>query len=270
MHANPIKHQKLVSYIEKLLSKGEITFTKESALKYLGISEVAFLNSALRLNKKRTLVKLYNGFYLIITPEFKKAGSPPPIYFIDDLMKFLGQPYYIGLLSAARHYGATHQALMELQIITTLPLKTLRIGKNRIQFFTNKMTEQIPKQTVKTPQGPVWMSTPEATLFDLIKFYKKIGGFSHIATTISEIRDSISGDKLAQTANTYQDIPLTQRLGFLVEAFAGNQKVKGLQKWLKSKELSYKRLSGNRQGVELTRSDKWKLIIDLEIEVDEI
>ena len=31
-----------------------------------------------------------------------EAGAPPPLHYIDPLMRHLGHPYYVGLLSAAR------------------------------------------------------------------------------------------------------------------------------------------------------------------------
>lgn len=62
MKNKPEKNEKLINYIEKLQELGELTFTKEKAIKDLGITENAFLNSSLRLIKKQALIKPFSGF----------------------------------------------------------------------------------------------------------------------------------------------------------------------------------------------------------------
>lgn len=270
MKNKPEKHEKLIQYIEKLQEQGELTFTKEMALKDLSITENAFLNSSLRLIKKQILIKPFNGFYVIVAPEYRSAGGPPPIWYISDLMKYLGRPYYVGLLSAAALYGATHQAVMELQVVTDRPLKLLKLGKNRIRFVVNKYTKKICKQEVKTPQGPVLVSTPGATATDLVRFASKSGGYSHIATVFIEMGKKIETGDLVKVAEIYKDATLVQRVGYLLEKYVSGIRLTTLHNWLRTQNLNYIRLSGIRTGEPIEKNDKWFVLIDVDIEPDDV
>lgn len=270
MGARTKKHKKLTDYIEGLLERGEITFTKKEALKALGITEIAFDRSSLRLIKKKHLVKPLSGLYVIVTPENRSTGGPDPIHYIKKLMKYAGQPYYIGLLSAALQYGATHQSVMELQVVTTKPIKTIRMGRHRIVFIVNKHTDEIPTTEIKTKQGMVLISTIEATAFDLIRFHKKSGGFSQVATVFLEIGRKINSENLAKIADIYNDTPLAQRVGFLLSKYGSVKNISRFHSWLKTRDCSFKKLSGNRKGPELERNKKWFVITDIEVEPDEV
>lgn len=270
MQNSTSKHEKLRDYISGLQARGELTFTKNQAVKALGITENAFLNSALRLIKKQTLIKPFSGFYVIVAPEYRSAGGPPAIWYIDALMKFLEQPYYVGLLSAAAFHGATHQSVMELQVVTTKPLKLLRMGKSRIRFVVNKYTKKIPTTEVKTPQGLVPISTAGATALDLVRFQNKSGGFSHVATVFIEMGKKIETGDLVKVADIYRDAPLVQRVGYLLERFVEGTRLATLHGWLKFHRCSYKRLSGKRNGPELEVNNKWMIICDVALEPDEV
>lgn len=260
---------KLSEYIEKLQRRGAITFTKEDALKSLGCSEVAFMRSSQRLQKKGLLLRPVTGFYVIIEVEYRDVGGPPPSHYLPKLMVYLGLPYYMGLLSAAGFHGATHQAVMETQVMTSKPLPTLELGGTRIRFITNKFTEKIPKQSLKTPHGDVLISTPEATLFDLLRYDRKAAGLSHIATVILEMAENIDGKKLPSIAEIYSDVPLTQRVGYMLDTFGNRKASTFLHKWLKDKELSLVRLRPSASAKRETNT-KWSLNINTQIEPDDV
>jgi hypothetical protein len=63
-----------------------------------------------------------------------KVGLPSCL-FIDDLMKSLSTPYYVGLLPAAALHGAAHQQPMGYTVITQSPAPR-SIGKLKIIFFS--------------------------------------------------------------------------------------------------------------------------------------
>lgn len=264
-----IDNLKLSEYIEKLQRRGAIAFSKEDALRNLGCSELAFMRSAQRLQKKGILLRPVSGFYVIIEVEYRDVGGPPPSHYLPKLMNYLGLPYYIGLLSAAGFHGATHQAVMETQVMTSKPLPTLEYGGTRIRFITNKFTEKLPKQSLRTPHGDVLISTPEATLFDLLRYDRKAAGLSHIATVILEMAENIDGKKLAPIAGIYNDVPLTQRVGYMLDTFGNRKASMFLHKWLKNKEVSLIKLRPSA-GAEREINAKWSLNINTEIEPDDV
>ena len=74
-----------------------------------------------RLVSAKRIENVYKGFYVIIPIQYQLKGIVPPSYYINELMEYLGKPYYVGLLSAAAIYGASHQRTMITQIVTTGP-----------------------------------------------------------------------------------------------------------------------------------------------------
>ena len=58
-------------------------------------------------------------------------------------MRREGQPYYVGLLKAAELHGATHQAVMEFQVISNKRLPRIRAGRNLIVFYFRKEMEAV-------------------------------------------------------------------------------------------------------------------------------
>ncbi|MBU4555450.1 MAG: type IV toxin-antitoxin system AbiEi family antitoxin, partial [Actinobacteria bacterium] len=96
------------TFVDQLQATGTYTFTHADARAALPTSEIAVDNALRRLKKRGRILAPRRGFYVIVPTEYVTAGSPPPSWFIDDLMGFLTQPYYVGLLSAAAIHGASH------------------------------------------------------------------------------------------------------------------------------------------------------------------
>ena len=64
---------------------------------------------------KKRLALIKPQFLVIVPIEYKDWGIIPANWFIGALMTMVNCPYYIGSLSAAELYGATHQKSQELQ-----------------------------------------------------------------------------------------------------------------------------------------------------------
>ncbi len=156
----------LANYIDSLQSNGRYTFTRLEAIAALQITPNAFKLAALRLAKKKRLVRLKNNFYAIVPTEYQEVGAPPVAWFIDHLMQFNQQPYYVGLLSAAALHGAAHQQSQVFQVVTTKTLRPIQAGRARIEFLTKKQITPNSYQPVKTPTGYMNVSIPEITALD--------------------------------------------------------------------------------------------------------
>jgi hypothetical protein len=89
-------------------------------------------------------------------------------------MKWLGKPYYIGLLSAAALHGSSHQQPMESLIITRPPaLRKISTGKITINFHVKNYWNEsdIFQQKLK----PVILTFLPRNSLLLICFYSIIG-----------------------------------------------------------------------------------------------
>lgn len=94
--------------ITDLAAHGRYAFTTAEAGQRLGSSTVATRAALRRLRQKGEVAMPYRGFFLIVPPEYRVLGCLPPAEFVPALMARLGEPYYVGLLSAAQFYGAAH------------------------------------------------------------------------------------------------------------------------------------------------------------------
>lgn len=267
----PNKFHRLVEYLAHLQDIGRLTFTKSDALKALSTSEVAFIRSAERLMKKGQVIHPSRGFYVIVPAEHRSAGAPPISWFINELMKFHCKPYYVGILSAAALHGAAHQAPQEFQVITNTQLRPIRAGRARIRFLRKTGMERTPTQSIRTPYGDIPVSTPEATAFDLMRYVHRAGRLSNVTTVLIELAEKIDAKKLVEAAKVGVEIPIVQRVGYLLDTFADPKRTRYLHQWLSERRPAFTALRPNwnpPRAIQPKREDRWRLLINETVEPD--
>lgn len=262
-----MKFDHLSDYIAYLLSKGELILKKTSALESLGKSDAAMRNSIKRHVAKKNLIPLFRGYYLIISPEYATLGFVPPELFIDDLMREIGVPYYIGLLSAASFHGASHQAVQVFQVMANKRLKPIFLGRTKVVFYYNKALQEVSTQQLKTDRGPLTISTPEATAFDLLKYFHRAGNLSHIATILKELGEVLHKTKLKGLLEAYP-FSCAQRLGYLLDLTGHDAITEGLAKVIKERNLPFIVLRPSHNIRSFEKNLKWHLFINERIETD--
>lgn len=220
----------LSSYLSRLLSGGRVVFTREEAQQALGTSAGAFLDAAERQQRKHHLVSPRQGFYVIVPPQYLAWGAPPPAWYIDDLMRYEGCPYYVGLLKAAELHGATHQAVMEFQVITNKRLPQLHVGRSSITFYYRKDLRPITAGILdrNTDTGRMKVSSPELTALDLLRYRHAGGGLDNIATVVADLAEQLDAGKLARLAAAYER-SVSQRLGYLLDRSDHRERAEALQ-----------------------------------------
>lgn len=208
---------KLSDYTTHLLSMGQVVFTDAQAREALGISKRSFLDAAEKLQRRKHLLSPRRGFYVIVPPQFLSWGAPPPSWYIDALMKHEHAHYYVGLLKAAELHGASHQAVMEFQVVTRKRLPRIKAGRSPLTFYYRKDMDEVlvGVQNHKTDTGHMKISGPELTALDLVRYPHAAAGLHHIATVLADLGEHIDGDKLAALSETYER-SVVQRLGFLL------------------------------------------------------
>ena len=208
----------LSSYVSGLLSSGRTVFTAEEAEQVLGVGHGAFLDAAERLQRREGLLNPRQGFYVVVPPQYASWGAPPPAWYIDALMRREGQAYYVGLLKAAELHGATHQAVMEFQVVTAKRLPRIRAGRSLIVFYYRKDMEAVTVgiEDRKTDTGTMKMSSAALTALDLLRYPQASGGIDNVATVLSDLAEKIDPVQLA-ALSALVERPVVQRLGFLLE-----------------------------------------------------
>ncbi len=185
-------------------------------------------------------------------------------------MKYLKKPYYVGLLSAASIHGSSHQAPQEFHVVVESALRPIEIGPLRIRFFQKKDLEKTLVLSQKTETGSMRISTVEEAVFDLVRYQKFAGYLSHVATVVSELKDTIQETKLIAIAKREgTELSLSQRVGFLLETLFGRKKVRNFSLWIKKQgTFPVPLLHGaSRKGANLNES--WNILVNEQLEVDE-
>ncbi len=242
----------LSNYAISLLSRGRVVFTAEEAEEKLGLGHGAFLDAAERLQRGGVLLAPRQGFYVVVPPQFSSWGAPPPTWYIDELMRYEGQAYYVGLLKAAEFHGATHQAIMEFQTVSAKRLPKIRAGRSMVVFYFRRDMESIGAgiEHRKTDTGAMKISSPALTALDLLRYPQASAGIDNVATALSDLGPKIDADQLAALSVTVER-PVVQRLGYLLDRLG--------HKNLTDSMLSALRTRGERRWTELDRRKAGKL-----------
>jgi len=254
----------LLEYITHLNNNGIWSFTYEEAQKKVD----RHLPGAIqRMKKVGRIIDPARGFYTIIPEEISLTDRMPADRFIDDLMKFHKSPYYVGLLTAAAYYGSSHQSPQVFQVITDPYRRAINVRGNRVEFSNKKNIQATPIRQRNTPTGTMNISTPEATLFDMIKFSRLIGGMDHVANVISEMMEQVKIGGLKDAVSMFP-LPVLQRAGHVFELIEYHPGVNMLQKLLANEEIVYTPLEASGPRIRNPRDEKWKVIINTEIEIE--
>ena len=260
-------NRSLTSFVNDLQAKGRYTFTRADAAELIAISDSA-LEAALRRRKKRgRIANPRRGFYVVIPLEYREAGCAPASWFIQELMRFLGQPYYVGLLSAAAIHGAAHQQPMVFQVITDRVTRPVRAGRVRIDFHKSRKVEKAPVIEVQTETGSMRVSTPEATAFDLVRFGAAAGHVNNVATVLSELSEKLAPAALVKLADSYA-IPEVQRIGYLLEKLGEHELARPLAGWLAKHRYRSIPLVPGKSARKIAADPKWRVLPNERVEAD--
>lgn len=253
--------------LDDLQARGQYTTTSAGLATRTGLSGAALEAALRRLRQKRRLVSPRRGFHVIVPVEYRDAGAPPASWFIDDLAKFLKQPYYVGLLTAAALHGAAHQQPMAFQVVTDRPTRAARVGNGIISFHFSRHLASVPTTAIQTETGTMRVSTPAGTAFDLIRFVHASGGLGNASTVLSELADRLDARTLVAVARK-RSVPEVQRLGFILERLNRPDLAEPLHDWLAKQRVRNVLLApGERRGRQ--RPDaRWKVAANAVIEVD--
>ena len=256
--------------------RGKLTFSRHELVAYFShLSEQTVKNNLNLLIKKGEIFPVFKGFYSVIPVDYALMGIVPPEFYIDDLMKYLNRPYYVSLLNAAAFYGAAHQKPQVFSVITSLPtLRDTTKRNTRIAFISTR--KEIPQKWLKTfrgQNGDFHVSKPELTAVDLISFQKEIGGLNRACTVLYELMEVVKFGKLDKTFFDYVPTSTIQRLGYLLEnELEQSEKASVLFSKAHTHGCKFQKipLKNNKSTNNCDTNEKWKIMINENIEIDEI
>lgn len=239
------------------------------SLRYTGI------RSALtRLSAKNNIVSVWKGFYVIVPISYAAQGILPPVLYIDHLMTYIQRRYYVGLLNAAAFYGAALQQPQVFSVVVEYP--TLRDSKKknvRLQFVARRNFPPVELlETRKTQTGYVRISSAILTAADVIQYESEIGGLSRACTVLNDLIESLDFTQIPDSFFETVTTTTIQRLGYLLEnivqcADLANQ----LYEKAKNANCNFQTvpLKIGNPIEQKSHDNKWKIIINTDIEIDE-
>ncbi|KAA6344199.1 hypothetical protein EZS27_008170 [termite gut metagenome] len=264
-------------WIEDLPKKGRITFSLDELKEQFPHKQGATIKSSLvRLVRKNKVQTIWHKYYIVIPDEYGLKGVVPPIVYIDQLMKYLGREYYVGLLNAAALHGSAHQQPQEFTVITnTSNLRnTLKKGV-KINFVAKKNIPSLYLKQIITKTGYVNISSPELTAIDLIQYVSAVGGINRVSTVLNELAEVMDFREIGKDFFEYTLSPVIQRLGYILDKELGFEELANtLFEKANDAGLSFRNVplkTGKKDEILYSKAvdKKWKIIINEEIEIDD-
>ena len=265
----------LFSWTMNLLASGRVVFSREEAMREIGVNRGAFLDAAERLQHQGRLIKPRRGFYVVVPPQFLSWGAPPPSWYIDDLMRFEGRSYYVGLLKASELRGSSQQAVMEFQVVTDKQIPRIRAGRSIITFYYRNHFADIRGgvEEHKTDTGHMRVSSPELTALDLLRYAPALGGLDNVVTVLGDLAYGLDAEKLAALSGTVER-SVVRRLGYLLESLGYADRVGLMNTALGEAQGGWVELDPTEARDPLfapspvARNPKWRVVVRRVPEVD--
>lgn len=260
----------VLAYIKQLQSYEEYSFSLEEAIAHTSKDEIAVKREISRLVEKEEIINLRKGFYLIIPPRYAPSKKLPLTLYVNKLFKYLKRKYYIGLYSAAKIHGASHQQPQRDYLITESPmLNPIKKKTFDIQFFT---TGKWPKHNInikKSDAGSYFISSPALTFVDLIHHHTKIGGLNRALASLEELEEEINEDDLLTLTKWYNNRSSLQRAGFILEEIDGTSTLVDIIYHTLNKTSYYPVLLSPRNNEKPgSARNRWKVDVNLKLESD--
>lgn len=236
--------------------------------------DVAIRTELNRLSRQKVIYPVYKGFYVVMPMQYIARGVVPPLYYIDQLMAYLQKPYYISLLSAAEMHGAAHQRPQRFSVTTVRPVISTSATKNSLLLwsFRSEIREGLLEQR-NSETGIVKFSNPELTSLDLVQYSGQIGGLSVAATVLEELAEKVEFTQNFPLLCKMASCATMQRLGYILEHVLGEtDKADALYNMMSEAGLpfQYRQLSNSKPTDGCQRDNRWKIIVNEQIETDDL
>jgi predicted transcriptional regulator of viral defense system len=254
-------------YFVELAEAGRHHFTMAEAMTAHGGSASAVQAALRRAVKRREIASPYRGFYLVVPPEYRRLRCLPAEQFIPQLMKHLGLPYYVALLSAAELHGAAHQRPQRLQVMVPRNRRPIECGDVRVQFVARHDLERTPVLERNTPRGPLRVSSPEATALELVRYADLCGGLDNVASVLAELGESLRAGALLDAARLCP-IAWSQRLGYLLERTGSQELAAAVERHVQEQAPTLAPLVRARTMKGAPRAQRWRLALNASVDVE--
>lgn len=216
------------------------------------------------LVRKRWILKLRRGVYVIAPLESGEKGAADYTVHGFVIASFLVSPYYVGYWSALNYHGLTEQTPPSIYVATTKPRNSRTILDTRFVFVTIPESKfSFGMEEVEIEKWKVRISTPEKTVVDCLDHPEHCGGIEEVARAVYFSKDELDFKKVVGFAERIGNNTVIKRLGYIAEAL-------GIEEC--SKLLSDAKLKSGYSILDPTLpkrgriKERWKLVVNAPVD----
>ncbi len=201
--------------LSTLAETGRTIFTLKEVTDVLGTSYSNAKVVANRLSRKKWIIRLARGKYLIVPLRAGVRGHYTEHEFV--IASHIADPYYVAYWSALNHHALTEQVPSAVFVATTK-----RVGSRSILGVKYKVVSLIARKffgfsRVAVADSQVNISDIEKALTDALDHPEYSGGMSQVARAVWEARERASFEKVVGYAERMGNSTILKRLGYLAE-----------------------------------------------------
>jgi predicted transcriptional regulator of viral defense system len=204
--------------LNHLAAEGQVIFTTAQARAILGKGSQDINKLLHQLTRKRWLLRLEKGKYLLLPLEAGIEG----LYSVHEFViaAHLVQPYCVAYASALSFHALSDVLPRVVFVATTCRKAEVTVEELglRFRFITLAPQRFFGIQTVTIEEQPVHITTPSKTLVDGLDRPDLCGGIVELAKGIERYsRDGTDWAQLTADAQQLGNRTVFKRLGYLVE-----------------------------------------------------
>jgi len=249
------------AFVEDRLAEGRAAFAVSELAAATGLSAMAANNQLKRLGDRVTRVSRAQPFFVIVPPSHRAIGAPPLEWWLDAYFRWLGHPYYLALLSAAESHGAAPQAVQVHQVMTDTPRREVSVGRVRVRFFVKQAIERTPVAQPAGAYAPLRVSTPEATVLDLVTYAPRLGGIGRVCETLVPLLPSLRFPALRRALDAEQNTATAQRFGYLLERCDAERLADVVHEWLPPRPAWRVLRPAQADASKPRRVERWRVLV---------
>jgi predicted transcriptional regulator of viral defense system len=214
--AQPVRGR-VARLLEERQARGKLVCELDAVAREEDLSRLAARRQLERLVPKVIRLPGRPSLFLTVPPEDRPRGAPPVAAWLNDYMSQRTSHYYVGLLSAAALHGSSSQVPMATQVIVPEPVRPFELGRLRIEFFTKQRADRTPLAALPGLASPMNVSTPAATLLDLVAFSRRVGGMTRVLEIAVGLKSKLTAHDIRDASRAGASMPVLQRTGYLLE-----------------------------------------------------
>ena len=190
-------------------------FTFQEAKRILNLSRESVANVIHRLRKKKRIIEIEKGKYLLVPARAGLAGHwAEDIFLVVD--KLL-EDYYIGFLTAMHFWNLTEQIPNVVLVATTKRKRPLEFNSQKIRFITLTRRRFFGFIEMKTFGYPFKISSLEKTIVDGLLYPQYCNGIREVCKALWNARTSLNWFNLLKILEELNVSSAIRRLGYLLE-----------------------------------------------------